>query len=33
MAIHTVYALTGLGKDEFIDAVLADFAFEAVGMI
>ena len=33
MAIHAIYALASLCKNKFIDAVLADFAFETVGVI
>lgn len=33
MAVHAVYALTGLGKDELFNSFLADFTSEAVGMI
>ena len=33
MAVHTIYALFGLCKDEIIDPVLADLAFEAVGVV
>jgi hypothetical protein len=33
MTVHAVYALTCLGKDEFVDTVGADLALEAVCMI
>lgn len=33
MAVHTVYAVTGFGKDQLVYAVVADFALEAVGVI
>lgn len=33
MTIHAIYALTCLGKDEFVDTVAADFALEAMSMI
>lgn len=33
MAIHAIYTLAGFGKDQLVNAVFADFAFETVGMI
>lgn len=33
MTIHTIYALASFGKDEFINPVLADFAFKAMSMV
>jgi len=33
MTIHAVYALTCFCEDEFVNAVVADFALETVGMI
>jgi len=33
VAIHTIYALASLCKDEFIDPVFTDFAFEAMSVI
>jgi hypothetical protein len=33
MTVHAVDALTGFGKDKLVDAILADLAFEAVGVI
>jgi hypothetical protein len=33
MAVHAVNSLAGLGKDELVDALLADLALEAVGMV
>jgi len=33
MAAHAVNAVTGLGKDELVDSVVADFALEAVGVV
>ena len=33
MAIHAINALTRLGENELVDPVLADLAFEAVGMV
>lgn len=33
VTVHAVYALTGLGKYKFLNSILANLAFEAVGMI
>lgn len=33
MALHTIYALACLGKNKFVDSILAYFAFEAMSMI
>lgn len=33
MAFHAVNPVTGLGEDKFVDAILAHFALEAVGVI
>jgi len=33
VAIHAIYALTGLCEDELINAALTNFAFETVSMI
>lgn len=33
VTIHAIYSLARLGEDKFVDAILANFAFEAVGMI
>lgn len=33
VALHAVNALAGLGKDKFVDAILADLALEAVGVV
>ena len=33
VAVHAVDALAGFGKDKLVDALLADLAFEAVGVV
>ena len=33
VAVHTVDALTGFGKDEFVNAVVTNFTLETVRMI
>lgn len=33
VAGHTVYALACFGEDEFVDAIMAYFALEAVGVV
>lgn len=33
VAGHAVYALAGLGEDELVDAVVADLALEAMGVV
>ena len=33
MAVHAIYALARLGKNEFVNPILTHFALEAVGMV
>lgn len=33
MAVHAINTLAGFGKDKLVDAILADLALEAMGVI
>jgi hypothetical protein len=33
VALHAIYALTGLGEDKLVNAALTNLTFETVGVI